>query len=280
MKRFFYVVISVVFTAVFITTGCSGGSNTSAEAATDSIVTDSVESDTLETLLEESPVPKAADGLFDDFFFNFAANKTLQFSRIVFPLPCNVFGTEKKIDRKSWKMEHFFMRQGFYTLVAGSYDALEKSKDRSITEATVEKVVLSDHSVKRYFFRKEDGLWHMNSVSQERLESNANGEFYFFYGRFVSDSLFRQESLAESVAFSGPDPDDDFSRIEGNIMPEQFGMFVPEIPQGTIYNVVYGSQEPLGDQRVLVVRGVSNGFEIEMVFHRRHGRFVLTALNT
>ena len=96
----------------------------------------------------------------------------------------------------------------------------------------------------------------------------------------MRDSLFRQNALAENVEFSGPDPDDDFSRIEGTIMAEQFSMFVPEIPRGTIYNIVYGTLPSMGNQRILVLRGVSNGFEIEMIFTKQNGRFILTALNT
>lgn len=39
-----------------------------------------------EVAAEDSPMPKAADEMFDDFIFNFAANKKLQSSRIKFPL--------------------------------------------------------------------------------------------------------------------------------------------------------------------------------------------------
>ena len=54
--------------------------------------TDPTSADTLETLLSEQPMPKAADELFDDFFFNFSANKKLQRKRISFPLPVMKMG--------------------------------------------------------------------------------------------------------------------------------------------------------------------------------------------
>lgn len=60
-------------------------------APTDSVApeptTDTTSSDTLSKVLEEQPMPKAADELFDDFFFNFAGNRKLQRHRIVFPCP-------------------------------------------------------------------------------------------------------------------------------------------------------------------------------------------------
>ena len=280
MKSFFYVVILLAVATVFFATGCTEKPVTGNDTIADPISADTLEADTLETILEAAPVPKAADGLFDDFLFNFAANRKLQYSRIVFPLLADYFGQETHIERKEWKMEHFFMRQGFYTLVAGTSEELYASKDKKVSQAVVEKVMFSDHCVMQYVFRRVEGQWFMQELRKQRLADNVNGTFYAFYNKFVSDSLYRQESLAENVEFSGPDPDDDFSRIEGSIMPEQFSMFVPEIPHGTIFNVVYGEPKPMPDQRVLVVRGVSNGFEIEMTFQKVHGRFMLTALST
>ena len=38
--------------------------------------------DTVAQIIEETPMPKAADLLFEDFFFNFIANRYLQRKRI------------------------------------------------------------------------------------------------------------------------------------------------------------------------------------------------------
>ena len=48
-----------------------------APADSDSI-RDTAVVDTMEQIISETPMPKAADELFDDFFFNFAANGKLQ----------------------------------------------------------------------------------------------------------------------------------------------------------------------------------------------------------
>ena len=58
---------------------CKGkqAEGTTEDAPQDSIdaaVTDSLEVDTMELLIMETPMPRAADELFDDFLFNFAAN--------------------------------------------------------------------------------------------------------------------------------------------------------------------------------------------------------------
>lgn len=63
-------------------------------------------------------------------------------------------------------------------------------------------------------------------------------------------------------------------------MPEQWSMFAPEIPVGTIYNIIYGDHKMAGSQRVLVLRGIANGFEIEMTFQKAAHGYILTKLNT
>lgn len=266
--------------AMLVATGCTGKSAGSRDTTADSTYVDSAVSDTLETLIEETPMPKAADELFDDFFFNFAANKRLQYDRIDFPLMIDNLGTLSTMERRQWHTEHFFMRQGFFTLVAGSLKDLNGSKDTKVSHVTVEKIQLEKSRVKQYVFNRIEGLWKLQQVRTERLADNANGDFYAFYHRFANDSTFRQRSLAETVDYSGPDPEDDFSRVEGSIMPEQWAMFAPELPLGTLYNIVYGNRRPEGNTRVLVIRGVANGFEVQLTFHKTHEGYILTKLST
>ena len=69
--------ISLAFTAiVFSCTGNKAGSQDNVPADSDSVV-DTAAVDTMEMLISETPMPKAADELFDDFFFNYAANRKL-----------------------------------------------------------------------------------------------------------------------------------------------------------------------------------------------------------
>lgn len=102
----------------FSSAGCSD-KKPAVVADSDSVQTDSLEAitDTLDQIIAEAPMPKAADELFDDFFFNFAANRKLQMKRIVFPLPVVNGSDTTFVPKKRWKMEHFFMHQDFYTLI-------------------------------------------------------------------------------------------------------------------------------------------------------------------
>lgn len=85
MKRFFIAIAAGVLLMFSCTGNRSGqGGEMPEDSVADSV--DTVETDTMELLITQTPMPRAADAMFDDFLFNFLANKRLQKERIVFPL--------------------------------------------------------------------------------------------------------------------------------------------------------------------------------------------------
>ena len=172
------------------------------------------------------------------------------------------------------------MRQGYNTLVGCSMHDIDRSKDTSVSHVTIEKVMVETERVRQYIFNRVQGLWKLQELRTVPMSENAFGDFYSFYHKFATDSTFRQHSLAETVEFSGPDPDDDFSRMEGSIMPEQWEMFAPELPETIHYNIIYGTNRTEGNRRVLVIRGIANGFEVQLTFHKSGNTYTLVKLNT
>ena len=113
-------VFGAFFACVLLMFSCTGKqAQRVEESQTDSVADtlDSVPLDTLEQLLSEIPTPKAMDEFFDDFFFNFAANKKVQKARIIFPLTVHKADKDEQIEKNKWQMERFFMHQGYYTLL-------------------------------------------------------------------------------------------------------------------------------------------------------------------
>lgn len=273
----FIAVVAAVLTMVFAT-GCTVKHTDATDSIVDSLAYDTTENDTLETLAEETPMPKSADELFDDFIFNFAGSKRVQKQRIHFPLSIVEDGVVKNIGRNDWKFDPFFMHQGFYTQVVSDLDELETSKDTKVGHVVLEKVRFADADIRQYVFNRINGIWMMQSVENVPISEHPNGSFYLFCSQFVRDSTFRMNHMAESVEFSGPDPDDDFSRVEGVIMPEQVSMFAPELPQGDIYNLIYGETTLRGEDRTLVIRGIANGFEIVLTFCKMETGYMLVKL--
>ena len=167
MRKAFLLIVCVCVAMITVTTGCS---NKKVEGA-DSAKTDSTaeeEADTIDSVdsatgvIAATPMPKAADQLFDDFFFNFIANKKLQMNRIKFPLPI-VNGTKTtELSRKKWKMDYFFRKQGYYTLIFDNEKQMEYSKSTDLDSVIVEKIHLRKGTIEQYWFDHQDGSWKLN----------------------------------------------------------------------------------------------------------------------
>ena len=284
MKKlsFLSVLFAVLTVLCFSSVGCSNKkpAPVSDSIATDTAVTDTQALDSTEKLIEETPMPKAADELFDDFVFNFAANRKLQLKRIVFPLP--VYRNDKvvkTINKNKWKMEHFFMRQDYYTLIFDNQKQMNLVKDTTIDHVVIEKVFYTKKTVQQFLFNRINGQWMMTSINYKPMYANMNASFLKFYGQFATDSAFQATHLHNPVKFVGPDPDDDFSTMTGDIEPETWPAFAPKLPSGMIYNIIYGQQYKESSQKIFVIRGIANGLETELTFKRIGGKWQLTKLN-
>lgn len=273
-----FVICAFCVSTMMWTTGC-----TDKKPAADTLVVDSVPDttavDTMDQLISEQQMPKAADELFDDFIFNFAANRKLQMKRIVFPLKVVDGKKVSYIQKSKWKMEHFFMNQGYYTLIFDNTRQMNVVKDTSINNVVVEKVYLKRKKVKKYMFERQNGQWMLESIQTNAMYQNTNASFLAFYQRFVTDSAFQVESLNNPVVFTGPDPDDDFSTMTGEIDPGTWPAFAPELHADFIYNIMYGQKYTEGRQKIFVMRGIANGMEMQLTFKRIGGNWKLTKLS-
>lgn len=284
MKKlsFLSVLLAVLTVVCFTSVGCSDKKPAQVHDSTsvDSVIADTQAVDSTEKLIEETPMPKAADELFDDFVFNFAANRKLQMKRVHFPLP--VYHNDKlvkTIEKRAWKMEHFFMHQDYYTLILDNQKQMNLVKDTAIDHVVIEKVFYAKKKVQQFLFNRINGEWMMTSINYKPMYTNMNASFLKFYGKFATDSAFQAEHLHNPVKFVGPDPDDDFSTMSGDIEPETWPAFAPQLPHGMIYNIIYGQKYAESNQKIFVIRGIANGMETILTFKRVHGKWMLTKLN-
>ena len=280
MNRFF---LFCVVVACFLQ-GCKQNSlaeNNGGTDDTDSIgmVDDDPTADETDELISEEPMPKAAEEFFDDFFFNFASNNRLQKERICFPLLVRSNAKTDTLQSKDWHTDHFFMHQEEYTLIFDNEEQMNQAKEVPVEEVTVEKIFLSQAFVNQYVFRKKNGQWKLDEIRKQTLSLNPNASFLAFYRRFASDSIFQHQSLNEEIQFIGPDPDDEFSQMEGVITPDFWEAFAPELPRDTIYNIIYGKRKTSADDKIFVIRGISNGQEVMLTFHHQHDKWKLTKLS-
>lgn len=278
MKKVVLPFVAVLLSMMMWTTGCTDKKPVADSTRVDSSVIDTSVTDTMDQLISEQPMPRAADELFDDFIFNFAANRKLQISRIVFPLKTVTDGDVTFVKRGEWNMEQFFMEQGFYTLILDNNKQIKAAKDTTVNNVVVEKINLNTELVKQYAFLRIKGKWMLTAVSSLPLEDNVDASFLLFYKHFSTDSLFQSRSLNDPVLFNGPDPDDDFSMVTGEIAPETWPAFSPELPSGIIYNIHYGQKNHNGNRKIFMLRGIANGMEIKLTFKRIDGSWKLTEL--
>ena len=279
MKSIVFAVFAVAL-LMFSCTGKKGGQGEEMPADSVADTTVVTETDTLELLITETPMPRAADAMFDDFIFNFVANKKLQKERIIFPLRKTENGKTELTEKDQWEMERFFMKQGYYTLFFDNDKEMELMKDTAVSEATVEKIQLKKNRVMDYLFQRIKGAWMLKEIRVTTLEQNPNASFLAFYQRFVSDSVFQIKSLNETVQFAGPDPDDDFNMMEGVITPERWGAVAPTLPTKVLYNIVYGKPIAEGNDKIFLLRGVANGLEMELRFKKVGGKWLLMKMST
>lgn len=279
---FFIAFLMIVSAISFSSTGCSERKSISNDSIStvDSILQkDTVASDTMDKLISETPMPKAADELFDDFFFNFAANKKLQHKRIKFPLLVERMDSVSHINASQWQTDHFFMHQDFYTLIFDNFKQMKLAKNTGVSHVIVEKLYLKKHYFKQYVFDRINGQWMMTAIKYSGLSKNRNASFLNFYARFTSDPDYQLSRINDPLDFSCPNPDDEFSNMDGFLAPEQWLSFAPELPGDVIYNILYEEKERIeGGQKILVIRGISNGQEMQLTFRVKDGGWKLVKM--
>lgn len=285
MRKSIFIAAMAYFCALFVSTGCSSkkdnGIIDSIGVDTLETIIDTTSTDSITELIEDTPMPAAADELFDDFFFNFAASKKVQAQRIAFPLTYDNNGNVSKIAMNQWVREKFFMDQEIYTLILNNPKQLALTKDTTVSNVTVERINIGGGKVTRWHFARTGGLWHMDSKKEMSLSKHPDATFLKFYNTFATDTAFQKKSLAETVSFTGPDPEDDFGTISGEIVPEQWQDFAPEMmPSGTLYNIIYGQENTAtSSNRTLMIRGISNSIQMEFDFTKTAKGWVLKKMN-
>ena len=234
------------------------------------------EDEPLPERFENDDLPKAADELFDDFFYYYASNASLQHRRTVFPLPVKgADGKKSQVEDSIWSPNRFFMDQGLYVRIFDTQEQAALPGDTAVERVIVEQVFFENDSVRQYLFLRNEGRWQLTDISHQALRNNPNAQFLHFYHEFATDSVFQQKSLSNEIAFTGPDPDDDFATMEGFITPDSWEAFAPELPQDSIFNIVYGPQNTWSKEKTIVICGIANGLETGLTFKQKRGKWKL-----
>lgn len=263
---------------------CGGGQKTSETIETivqdvDSLI---VEADTMlldEWVEEEPEIPAKADESFDDFLYNFAIDEKLQKTRVVFPLPCYTDNKKDSLTEETWVYDPLFSQLESYAVLFDKSADMEIQKDTTLTSARIEWLYLKEHRLKRYYFERIKGEWMLEAIDDAAVlrEKSEQEDFYEFYARFVNDSLFQSERVADPLMFVTIDPEDEFHVLETTLEKGQWFAFQPSLSKEFITNVSYGQRLNRNSKnRIVELKGFGNGFYNTLHFRCKNGEWMLT----
>jgi len=271
--------ILLLFGLLLLTAACGGNKTAEpmvqADSVADTVATDSV-TDKDSVALPDPPL--AADGFFDDFAYNFMRSRKFQLSRIVFPLTWTENGKCTKIEKKAWKFDRLYSRAELYTVIFDSEKSVAtSSKDTALKEVMVEMLDMKRKSVKQYIFKKMRGAWMLSEVDIHRFSADANSGFLAFLTNFLADADYRKSHIASPFTLVVTDPDT-FQPLKGEAYPDQWDIYVPELPRERITNVNYGQKYADSNQRVLLVSSTDGAMTSLITFKKRKGTWLAVKL--
>lgn len=218
----------------------------------------------------DEPLPVEEDESFDDFVYRFASDDTLQRQRIVFPL--SFYNEDKKmsIEKRFWKHDDLFVKQGYYTLLFDSEKDMELVEDTALNKVKVEFTYLKTRMMKTYLFQRNRGVWMLQQINLSNINKSEEDNFLDFFESFATDSLFQSHHVREPLNFVTTDPDDDFSILETTLDLNQWFAFKPTLPTDFLFNINYGQQnQPGSSVKIIALKGIGNGFSNILYFQRK-----------
>ncbi len=240
------------------------------------MILDEVNADTL--IVVDEIVPVTADASFIDFLYYFTSDEDFQRSRIIFPVSFYNDTTVSRLTAEQWEFDQMFDSDQPYTVIFDKEEELELENSSTSQSVQIDWMYLSDFHIKRYYFELKNDQWFLEAVNKEKMSrSSSFGEnFYDFYIRFASDTVFQTKRLAKPLLFSTVDPEDEFSILETTLEPGQWFAFRPPMPLDRLSNIRYGQGETeQSNTKIVEFKGLGNGFSNTLYFRRIHGKWKL-----
>jgi hypothetical protein len=260
----------IAVAAGFLLGSCKDKKMENVFAPDDDVEEDSVEAfvgDTLH-LFEETEPPAAVDELFDDFLFNFIDDARFQGQRIVYPLPCTDGEEETSLTRQDWPDFDHFKNQELLTVIYEREHDLVLSKDTSMQSVAVEWIDLSHSMVEKFHFNRVNDKWMLTNIDKKRREDMPNGDFLNFYARFITDSVYQREALADPVKVILTSEDGEEEPQEEQVNADEWFEMRESIPlpEDALVNVDYGQASISQNRKILLLQGLSNGMQMKFTF--------------
>ncbi|MBP5629280.1 MAG: DUF4348 domain-containing protein [Bacteroidaceae bacterium] len=271
--------IILLTSSIFLLTACGGGKSGDADGA-DSLSASAVDSSLLlgdveDSLMAQTQVSQAADGVFYDFIASFCQNSKYQRKRILFPLRHIVNGDTLTIGEKQWRFSKLHYNSDAYTVFFPDFKSMGLEKDDEVNSVTVQWYNTDEDKASNYNFEKTDGQWMLTSIDEHSIDDDPNSSFVRFYSSFAADPDFQQEHLAETITYDGLDPDNDdefdaqFVKNHKITATNWSNNLIPLLPSQKFSNIDFG--QDLTDnttERMVSLEAPGSGFTSRLYFRR------------
>lgn len=217
------------------------------------------------------------DGIFEEFLYEFSSDTAMQRHRTCFPLLCVQEGKEVTLSEADYRSIELFAQMDICLTLFEHDTEMEAERDTAMKKANVECLDMENRHVRTFCFEKQEGCWRLLRISEQKLASYRHREFFTFYHRFVTDSLYQSLHVNDPMTFVTIDPEDDFNILEANIDMEQWFAFRPMLPDGLLVNIDYGvkpSRRPV--RKILTCRSLGGNFNHTSYFRKIEGEWILT----
>lgn len=223
--------------------------------------------------------PEAVDANFNDFLYAYNVNRRFFVDRTTFPFEVEKNGkSEKLYNYKAVRnLYHQTITPGYYTLLYTSTGCIDEMDGEGLDKVSVEAHDLETGLTNAFRFTLDGGKWHMHACEQYATANDHAASFLTFYAQFANNAEYRREHLAPLMETYIMD-DETGEPIEGVITPEQFEMFFPELPHGTIVNINYG--QPIDQHaNTMYMRkcNLMNGEQTNFTFSLENGEWTLVS---
>lgn len=260
--------VLLLFAGLFFV-ACTDKEKARVEATTEALDSMSATADTL-ILVDEEPVPKTVDELFNDFFYSFASDGKFQMSRVSFPLTVNEDGATHKISRSEWNAKEKFLQEDFYSVIYERERDMYLFKDTAVAKVRVRRIDLDNLSIESFHFDRTDGHWGLVGVDKYGFSKSSNRDFLSFYASFMSDTVDQCEHIVFPLKYILSAEGEISDGAELELSEDEWKELREEIPMpsGVMTDIDYGQACISQNRKVLLVQGVSNGLYIKYKFDR------------
>lgn len=246
----------------------------------DSLYADSIEmlavDDTLE-LFEEEVLPKSADELFNDFFYNYALDEKFRKMRTTYKCESAEDDSVSVGSKPSGVVFRELVVKDFYAVVYEREEELAFQKDTSLSEVVVERMNLDAGIVEQFDFRRYGGTWVMQDFTSTTVDDTPNSDFLAFYSSFSADSVGRLDNVTEPLMFVMTAEDDEGEDEVVEMRLDEWMEISADLPLPSheIINVNYGQTCISNNNKLLLVVGISNGLSLKYRFMKQGGKWML-----